>query len=188
VEQEENHEKGPRRSWARNQMGNPNSIMKMTAQVSNRLNLLPVIVFAALVTLMSGCQSVPEASSDLKQKALSFTPPSGMAGLYVIRPWHYGGSAVNWGVRLDYQYFGTLETSSYLYSAILPGKHFLRMGASGDSSVKTFIAKAGENYYFSINLSILGPVFDQNPEADGQKYVRKFKMSGATSYKVPFNP
>jgi hypothetical protein len=60
--------------------------MKMTAQISNRLNLLPVIVFAALATLFSGCESVPVASSDQKQQALSFTPPSGMAGLYVIRP------------------------------------------------------------------------------------------------------
>jgi hypothetical protein len=162
--------------------------MKMTSQVSNRLNLLPVILFAALVTLMSGCQSVPEASSGLKQQALSFTPPSGMAGLYVIRSWHLGGAAVNWGIRLDYQYFGSLETSSYLYSPILPGKHFLRMGASGDSKVTTFIAKAGENCFFSTHPKLGGIVFDQDSESDGHKYVRKYKMSGATTYKVPFNP
>jgi hypothetical protein len=161
--------------------------MKMTAQISNRLKLLPVIVFAALAALLSGCESVPVASSDQKQHALSFTPPSGMAGLYVIRPWHLGGAAANWGVRLDYQAFGSLETSSYLYSAILPGKHFLRMG-QGDTGVNTFIAKAGENYCFASKISILGPVFYQISEADGQKYVRKFKQSGATTYKPPFNP
>ena len=161
--------------------------MKMTTLASKWLNLFPIILFAALVTLMSGCQSVPEASSGLKQQALSFTPPSGMAGLYVIRPWHLGGAAINWEVRLDYQGFGSLETSSYLYSAILPGKHFLRMG-QGDTGVNTFIAKAGENYYFSSKISILGPVFYPISEADGQKYVRKFKQSGATTYKPPFNP
>jgi|ERR1035441_712938 hypothetical protein len=161
--------------------------MKMTTLASKWLNLFPIILFAALVTLMSGCQSVPEASSGLKQQALSFTPPSGMAGLYVIRPWHLGGAAINWEVRLDYQEFGSLETSSYLYSAILPGKHFLRMG-QGDTGVNTFIAKAGENYYFSSKISILGPVFYPISEADGQKYVRKFKQSGATTYKPPFNP
>jgi hypothetical protein len=161
--------------------------MKMTTLASKWLNLFPIILFAALVTLMSGCQSVPEASSGLKQQALSFTPPAGMAGLYVIRPWHLGGAAINWEVRLDYQEFGSLETSSYLYSAILPGKHFLRMG-QGDTGVNTFIAKAGENYYFSSKISILGPVFYPISEADGQKYVRKFKQSGATTYKPPFNP
>jgi hypothetical protein len=161
--------------------------MKITAQISNRLKLLPIIVFAALAILLSGCESVPVASSDQKQQALSFTPPSGMAGLYVIRPWHLGGAAINWEVRLDYQEFGSLETSSYLYSAILLGKHFLRMG-QGDTGVNAFIAKAGENYYFSAKVSILGPVFYQISEADGQGYVNKFKQSGATTYKPPFNP
>ena len=163
------------------------SIMKMTAQASKRLNLLPVILLAALVALMSGCQSVPEASSSLKQQALSFTPPSGMAGLYLIRPYHFAGAAVNWTFRLDYQDFGTLETKSYLYSAILPGKHFLRQGPVDSGwHAKTFVAKAGQNYYFSIKPSM--DPFVPIPEAEGQKYVREFKMSGANCYKVPFNP
>lgn len=164
------------------------TIMKMTAKPSSWLNFFQIILLASLTVLISGCQSVQEASSVQKQQATSFTPPPGLAGLYVIRPWHHVGCAVNWGVRLDYQYFGTVETKSYLYSPILPGKHFLRVGASGDSRVKTFIAKAGENYYFSINPHFGGCVFDQDTEADGQRLVRKFKMSGATSYKVPFNP
>lgn len=163
------------------------TIMKKTTQVSNRLILFPFIVFTALVTLMSGCQSVPKASSELKQQALSFTPPPGMAGLYVIRPYHFAGSAVNYIFRLDYQDFGSLETKSYLYSPILPGKHFLRQGqVDSGFHAETFVAKAGQNYYFSIKISI-NP-FIQIPEAEGQKYVREFKMSGANSYKVPFNP
>lgn len=161
--------------------------MKMTTHVSKWLNLPHIILFAAVAILVAGCQSVPEASSVQQQQALSFTPPSGMAGLYVIRPWHYAGSAVNWEAQLDYQDFGTLETSSYLYSPILAGKHFLRLG-TGDTGVNTFIAKAGENYYFSAKISILGPVFYPISDADGQGYVRKFKQSGATTYKPPFNP
>jgi hypothetical protein len=161
--------------------------MKTNTQVSNRFNLFPVILFAALVALMTGCQSVPEASSDLKQQALSFTPPSGMAGLYVIRPYHFAGAAVNWTFRLDYQDFGSLETKSYLYSAILPGKHFLRQGpVDSGFHAETFVAKPGQNYYFLIKLSM--DPFLPIPEAEGQKYVREFKMSGANCYKVPFNP
>ena len=143
------------------------------------------LVFMFVMLLMSGCQSVPEASSDLKQQALNFTPPSGMAGLYVIRPYHFAGSAVNWLVRLDYQDFGLLETSSYLYSPILPGKHFLRMGQEG-SKVETFVAEAGVTYYYRMKPSF-HPIA-RISEAEGQKYVREFKISGATSYKVPFNP
>ena len=94
---------------------------------------------------------------------------------------------MNWEAQLDYQDFGTLETSSYLFSPILPGKHFLRLN-TGDTGVNTFVAKAGENYYFSAKISILGPVFYPVSEAEGQGYVRKFKLSGATTYKPPFNP
>jgi hypothetical protein len=161
--------------------------MQKTTHNSNRLTLLPVILLATLVSLISGCQSVPEASSDLKQQALSFTPPSGMAGLYVIRSYNFAGSAVNWSFRLDYQKLGTLETKSYLYSPILPGKHFLRQGPKDSAfHAETFVAKPGQNYYFTIKLST-NP-FRQIPEADGQKYVREFKLSGANSYKAPFNP
>jgi hypothetical protein len=149
--------------------------IKMT-QACRRLNWPPVILIAALVTLISGCASAPEASPEMKQQALSFTPPPGMAGLYVIRKYHIAGAAVSWTVHLDYQEFGSLRTSSYLYSAILPKKHSLRMGKD-QYGLATFIAKAGENYYFSMSPPGFGMhPFAQIPEADGQACVRKFKM------------
>jgi hypothetical protein len=160
----------------------------MITQKYHRLNWLPVILLAALVTLMSGCASVPEGSPAMKQQALSFTPASGMAGLYVIRKYHFGGAAVLWNVRLDYQVFGSLKINSYLYNAILPGKHFLRKGPEGDYGMVTFVAEPGKNYYFSMGIGIGGPRLDPIPEAEGQEYVRKYEMSGASTYKAPFSP
>jgi hypothetical protein len=157
--------------------------MKLNVKIMRTIALaVGLAVFAV------SCASVPDASPEMKQQALSFSPPPNMAGLYVIRPYHIAGSAVSWVVRLDYQDFGSLGTSSYLYSAILPGKHFIRMGKNGDYGMETFMAEAGKNYYFTMKPSLSGHIFDQVSETEGQQDVRDFKMSGASSYKVPFNP
>ena len=159
--------------------------MKTDTPVDRRINWFSVITLAALVTLMPGCAGVPEAPPEIKQQALSFTPPPGMAGLYLIRPYHFAGAAVLWKAQLDYQEFGSLKTSSYLYSAVLPGKHLLRTGAHGDAGATTFIAEAGKNYYFSMRATLkLDPV----PESQAQEYVRQFKLSGDNLYKAPFSP
>jgi len=111
-----------------------------------------------------------------------------MAGLYVIRKYHLGGAALTWIVRLDYQVFGSLDIKNYLYSAVLPGKHFLRAGPEGDYGMATFVTEAGKNYYFSMGVRIGGPRLDPIPEAEAQEYIRKYKMSGASTYKAPFSP
>jgi hypothetical protein len=147
--------------------------------------LRTIALAVGLAVFAVGCQSVPEASPEMKQQALAFTPPSGMAGLYIIRPYHFAGSAVNWVARLDYQDFGSLSTSSYVYNPILPGKHFIRMGQTGFA---TFVAEAGKNYYFAMKPSFTGHNFEEISETEGQEYVREFKMSGDNRYKVPFNP
>ncbi|MGP8202222.1 MAG: hypothetical protein ACLQU4_22310 [Limisphaerales bacterium] len=159
----------------------------MITQTYGRLNQLPVLLLAAVLALVSGCTSVPEASPEMRQQSLSFAPPSGMAGLYVIRKHHMGGAAALWMVRLDYQVFGSLNINSYLYSAVLPGKHFLRKGPQGDYGMATFVAEAGKNYYFLMGVGIGGPRLDPMPEAEAQEYIRKYKMSGASTYKAPFS-
>ena len=160
----------------------------MITQTYGRLNWSPVLLLTAVLTLMSGCSSIPEGSPEKRQQALSFTPPSGMAGLYVIRKFHLGGAALTWTVRLDYQVFGSLDIKSYLHNAVLPGKHFLRAGPEGDYGMATFVAEAGKNYYFSMGVGIGGPRLDPIPEAEAQDYIRKFKVSGASTYKAPFSP
>lgn len=153
---------------------------KMTTHAPYRFNWLPVILLGALAALMAGCASVPEGSPEMKQQALSFTPPPGKAGVYLIRPYHVAGSAVLWNVKLDYQDCGSVETRSYLYCEVLPGEHipmFARPGAP-------LLAEAGKNYFFTINYG----KFEQLSEADGQALVQKFKISKENRYKAPFLP
>jgi hypothetical protein len=162
--------------------------IKMTPQAYCPHNCLSAILIAALLSLMSGCSSLlQEASPEMKQQALSFKPPAGMAGLYVIRK-HHLGHCDPWDFRLDYQDFGSMMPSYYLYNTILPGKHFLRPGPLGEYGIATFVAEAGKCYYFLIKPSFSKHPFTQLSEAEGQQYVRQYKMSADEPYKAPFSP
>ncbi len=138
----------------------------------------------------------------MKQQPLSFTPPPDKAGLYVIRPYHfyndsyYGGSAILFNVSLDYQDCGTLETNSYLFGLVSPGKHALGPanfnGLNSSSLAVHFTAEAGKNYFFtatgkgssrSRHLQV-----DPISETDGQAFVRKFKLSGDNRFELQNQP
>ena len=139
------------------------------------------VLIGLLILQMFGCMSVPEGTPAMKQQALSFTPPPGKASVYIIRPYRFTGSAGLFNVSLDYQEFGSLETSSYLFGVVTPGEHVLRMPhALGVRA--PFTAEVGRNYFFTVMQRLTGYHLDQTTEADGQAYVRKFKLSGDSRF------
>jgi hypothetical protein len=152
---------------------------------SRQFSWLATTLLGVLITQITGCTSVPEGSPEMKQQALSFTPPPGKAGIYVVRPFKMVGGAVLTGISLDYQVFGVLHTSSYLYGTVSPGQHTLR---SSDKQfgfeVVPFTVEAGKNYYFKYKLEIPHPVIEAISETDGQEYVRKFKLSGENRFEL----
>jgi hypothetical protein len=142
---------------------------------------------AMLGFLMAGCASVPEGSAAMKQQALSFTPPPGKAGIYVIRPSQFLGGGVLDKISLDYQEFGVLGTSSYLFTTLPPGRHSFRTSlGAGSMEVVPFTVEAGKNYYFHVRASLAANTILIEPisETDGQAYVRKFKLSGENHFQV----
>jgi hypothetical protein len=143
---------------------------------------------------ITGCADVkpgPEGSAAMKQQALSFAPPPGKAGIYVIRPHQfyndsYYGNSGAFPINLDYQEFGSVGMNSYLFALVPPGRHILDSSVpdmfASDSKGGNFTAEAGKNYYFTAtgagatrfrHLQIV-PI----SETDGQTYVREFKLSG----------
>ena len=147
-----------------------------------------ILLLGLLLMQTTGCQSVPEGSPVMKQQALSFTPPAGKAYVYVVRPSRFEGHAVLFGVSLDYQAFGMLENSSYIFAAVPPGEHALRgssstpsvLGGGGVGRLESFTAEAGKSYFFTVNPPgwTGGLRFEQISEADGKGYVQKLKLSG----------
>lgn len=148
-----------------------------------------LLVFLAVH--ITGCRSVPEGSPALKQQALTFAPPSGMAGVYAIRRPGLG-SAILFDVALDYQDWGSLATSSYLFGFVAPGDHILSAPRAGGRRTPPgagihFTAEAGRDYYFRITAgSTFGSVPDiiRLSESEGQANVRNFTLSGDNRFEA----
>jgi hypothetical protein len=155
------------------------------------------MLLGLLIIQITGCaapppQHSPEGSASMKQQALNFAPPPGKAGIYVIRPYHffkdtvYSGSDILLNINLDYQQFGSVNTNSYLFGLVPPGKHILGSSIpdmfASDSKGGNFTAEAGKNYYFTVTgagISGAGHLqFVLISETEGQAYVREFKLSG----------
>jgi hypothetical protein len=153
-----------------------------TTRRSRKLPLLAITLLSLLIFQITGCKSVPEGSATMKQQALSFTPPEGKAGIYVIRPYQFAGSAVLNKISLDYQGFGSLETSSYLYGTVSPGEHTLRSNDPNSGfALSRFTVEAGKNCYFTVRRGLAhnGAIqFESISETDGQALVQKCKLSG----------
>ena|GEM_PF-1772515 len=157
-----------------------------TTSRSRQFSWLATALLGLFMIQITGCSSVPDASPAMKQQALSFTPPPGKAGVYVIRPYHMLGAAILNNISLDYQVFGALGTSSYLYGTVSPGLHTLRNTDLPSAIVVPFTTEAGKNYYFVANASLAanGIAIESISETDGQAYVRKFKLSGKNRFEL----
>jgi len=153
----------------------------MTKQLLALNSWLMTLLLGLLFSLVAGCVSMPtveDGSTEMKQRALSFTPPPDKAGIYAIRPWHFTWCAMLYEVDLNNQEFGSLMGDSYLYGVIPPGKYVLRYPNNNASGVE-FTAEAGKNYFFTVQRGFTSlPGVDQISESDGKEWVRKFKLSG----------
>jgi hypothetical protein len=168
-----------------------------TTRCSRQVARLAAALFGLSIMLMNGCASVPQGSAAMAQQALSFTPPPGKAGFYVIRPYGYTGSVLLDEITFDSQECGSLANDTYLFGAVAPGEHTLLVSNANatPSEVVHFTAEAGKNYYFKVNVKsvivLLGlaptryqMVVDQIPETNGQKLVRQFKLTGDNRFEL----
>ena len=157
-----------------------------TIQSPGWLNWILIVLIGLLLATVLGCVSVPEGSPAVKQQALSFNPPQGKAGVYVIRPGGGIGKGLILYVRLDHEDFGAVSEHSYLFCLVTPGDHALTGRDTGDKAV-AFAAEAGKNYYFTVKPGFSSQQMGQISEADGRGYVQKFKLSGNNRFEFENN-
>ncbi len=162
-----------------------------TVRRSRQIPRLATALFGLSIMLMNGCASVPQGSAAMAQQALSFTPPPGKAGFYVIRPYEYTGSVLLDEISFDYQECGSLANDTYLFGTVPPGEHTLQASTpnANPSAAVNFTAEAGKNYYFTLHMRSTIGLVDPGPsqakivaepvsETKGQKLVRQFKLTG----------
>ena len=116
-----------------------------------------------------------------KAEALKFSPPVGMANLYIIRREAYLGCAFNIGIGLDGQQIGSLQTGSFLLKSISPGNHILSSFTQGETATKTFKAGAGQNIFYDIKGDMgffwMGTSIHKISDEDAKAAVRRCKRA-----------
>lgn len=107
--------------------------------------------------------------------ALSFSPPEGQSGIYVIRRAELEAAAVAFQVDVDRQSLGKITLVRYLYTTLPAGGHNLsvtRWGQLLKSDDYLFNTEPGRNYFFVLQPPALGgPRVTPVPEELGRQMV-----------------
>lgn len=98
-----------------------------------------------LVSIVSGCASVPMASGDEDAKAKSFAVPTDKSSIYVYRNESFGG-AIPMTVSLDGKVAGQSGPKTYFMWEVEPGSHEVGSIAENTSTLK-LNTEAGKAYY-----------------------------------------
>jgi hypothetical protein len=138
----------------------------------------------ALGLLLVGCASAPDAPAPQRQRAASFSPPPGMAFVYVIRAFSLDRMTVMTELTLDQRRFGTLSNKTFLCAAVKPGNHELKtLSFFGDTALR-FTAEAGRLYFFETKPEpdhwALEPVLE--PEA--REKIARYRLSGDNAFEA----
>jgi len=116
-----------------------------------------------------------------KAEAVKFSPPAGMANLYIIRREAYLGCAFNIQIGLDGQQVGSLQTGSFLLKVISPGNHILSSSTQAEIATKTFKAREGQNIFYDIKgdmgLIWMGTSIHKISDEDAKAAVRRCKRA-----------
>jgi hypothetical protein len=119
------------------------------------------------------------ASNQLVAQARSLSPPSGQAGIYVIRGARRLADQPIWTVDLDFHGFGTVGAESYLYGWVRPGEHVVAVLYDGQVQGRTrFRAQAGRNYFFTVVPGVFAVNVEPLREAMGRDLIQRYTASG----------
>jgi hypothetical protein len=132
------------------------------------------------VWFISGCASVPMASSEADLAAKEFKAPiNGKAGVYIYRNETMGGG-VKMDVFIDDQFIGSTASKTYHYVELTPGRHGLKSIAENESLLD-LTAAANKLYYVWQEVK-MGILYARNKlqlvdEKTGQVGVRESKLA-----------
>jgi hypothetical protein len=102
-------------------------------------------VLAAVVSMFSGCASVPMAPAAADQAAKQFSKLPDKANIFVYRN-ESMGAAIKMGLYLNDAPIGQTAAKTYVNVQVAPGTYKIRSHAENNSEV-TLDAKAGEVYF-----------------------------------------
>ena len=107
--------------------------------------LIAALLAGIAVSIMSGCASVPMATSDDDARAKSFNVQPGKANIYLFRD-EVMGAAIGVPVMFNGKMAGKTASKTYFLWEIAPGDYELASVAENTSTLRVR-AEAGRSYY-----------------------------------------
>ncbi|PPC75575.1 hypothetical protein C4K68_19930 [Pokkaliibacter plantistimulans] len=140
------------------------------------------IAAVALVTLVTGCASVPMANKEEDGKFKSFPQPdAGNAGIYVYRNSMFG-SALKKDIWIDDKCVGESASGIYFYLQV-KGDETHKISTESEFSANDLLLKtdAGKNYYvkqyIKPGLLVGGANLKQVDEPEAQAAIAKLQLA-----------
>ena len=99
----------------------------------------------ALLALLSGCASVPMASSEADAQAKTFATKPGKANIYVYRH-ETMGAAIPMTVSLNGKVMGQTASKTYFLFEVDPGNHEITSHTENVDTLR-MVAAGGRNYF-----------------------------------------
>jgi uncharacterized protein YceK len=142
-----------------------------------------IIVTAAVLSLISGCASVPTESPESAESAKEFNPPSeGMAGIYVFRKDTVWGAALKKDIWIDGQCVGETAKGVFFYREVEGDKEH-KISTESEFSPNDLVihTKAGELYfikqYIKLGLFVGGANLMQFETEKGKQAISKLQLA-----------
>lgn len=141
-----------------------------------------LMILCALITgALSGCASVPMASTEADVSAKQFLPTKGHSNIYLYRN-ETIGAAVAMTVSLDGKVMGKMGPQTYFLWEVAPGKHEIASHTENTAKI-TIDAKEGRYHYVwqevKMGMWQPGSQLQEMSEAEGRKGVLECRRATA---------
>ena len=151
---------------------------------TRRISILRKVLLLLTLVLsvyLTGCATVPMASTEDDQLRKQFSVPSeGRAGVYIYRNSNFG-SALTKTIYIDEQLVGATAPMTYFYREVSPGQHTLSTQSEFGNNNLIIITNPGLNYYvrqyIKMGVFVGGANLELVPEEDGKKGVSECKLA-----------
>lgn len=148
------------------------------------LRSLKISMMAVGLLVLTGCASVPMASTEQDQVGKGFVSQPGKARIYLYRNETYG-AAIRMPVSFDGRTVGQSASKTYFYWDVEPGKHTL---ASLTENTPTLSVDAQPNNVYYVWQEVKMGAFAARSdlhlvdEAKGKKGVAECKLAQSQTY------
>jgi hypothetical protein len=142
---------------------------------------MPIILFALITGVISGCASVPMASLEQDTAAKQFQVRKGYSNIYLYRNETFG-SAIAMTVSLDGKMAGRTGPKTYFVWEVAPGKHDIASHTENTARI-TINAMEGRNHFVwqEVKMGMFQPgsQLHESSEEEGKNGVLECKRAVA---------